>query len=239
MTTVPKNQDLRGTGVPPFKVRKSKYSEFKIHFSRSTTLQRDLMGTTKQEVLAAFKLFDKDGSGSLDAQEFKAILTRPGEAALSDEDAQAIINDFDTNGDGVLQFKEFVAAWSKLCGKIEANEEYQTDMYDRRVEPHKEAIARIFGKLDKDKSGDLSGAEVEEVISLYQGAKYDHDEFMGWYDTHGGNPNGTWDVKRSLVGTSRGARAARGGICTVYIRQHVHVTCTCTCVLDSPARYTL
>ena len=153
------------------------------------------MGSTKADILAAFKLFDKDGSGSLDASEFKAILTKPGETALSDEDAQAIINDFDTNGDGVLQFKEFVAAWSKLCGKIEANEEYQTDMYDRRVEPHKEAIARIFGKLDEDKSGDLSGAEVEEVISLYQGTKYDHDEFMGWYDTHGGNPDGTWDVK--------------------------------------------
>lgn len=53
---------------------------------------------------AAFAVFDKDGSGSLSAEELKAVLTRPGGgAALSDEEVRAIIDEFDANGDGELQ----------------------------------------------------------------------------------------------------------------------------------------
>ena len=56
------------------------------------------------ELTALFKKFDKDGSGSLSAEELKAVLTRPGGgAALSDEEVRAIIDEFDANGDGELQ----------------------------------------------------------------------------------------------------------------------------------------
>ena len=58
-------------------------------------------------VQAAFNVFDKDGSGALDAEEIKAIFMRPGGgAALSDEDAVAVIAEFDVNGDGMLQYDE-------------------------------------------------------------------------------------------------------------------------------------
>lgn len=148
----------------------------------------------QKDILAAFKLFDKDDSGALDAKEFAAILTRPGETALSEHDAAEIIKEFDANGDGVLQFKEFAKAWGKLVGQITENSDYTDDMYKRRIEPHLPAINRLFDKLDKDKNGDLSGDEVEEIITVYQGEAYNHDDFMSWYDSHGGNADGTWDV---------------------------------------------
>ena len=43
-----------------------------------------------------FTTFDRDGSGTLDAEELVAILTR-GASGLSLDDAKDIVNDFDDN----------------------------------------------------------------------------------------------------------------------------------------------
>ena len=68
-----------------------------------------------------FKTFDADGSGTLDAEELLAILTR-GSAGLSLEDAQEIVRDFDENMDGVLSVDEFVKAMNAVEGDEEAKE---------------------------------------------------------------------------------------------------------------------
>ena len=66
-------------------------------------------------VQAAFKLFDRDGSGSLSALELKAVLKRPGGGApLSDEEIGSIISEFDVNGDGELQYSEFESFWAPV-----------------------------------------------------------------------------------------------------------------------------
>ena len=58
----------------------------------------------------AFELFDTDGDGALSVEEMQAVLKRPGPQMLSDEDVQNVINDFDKNGDGVLQYADPVHA---------------------------------------------------------------------------------------------------------------------------------
>merc|ERR1719350_2371339 len=63
-------------------------------------LLQELEDEPYDKVLAAFKHFDKDGNGSLDAAELKAILTTMGDA-LTEEMA-------DQNGDGVIDYSEFV-----------------------------------------------------------------------------------------------------------------------------------
>ena len=56
----------------------------------------------------AFEAFDQDGSGAVTAEELMAILERPGGGApLAKESAQAIVNAFDKNADGKLQYEEF------------------------------------------------------------------------------------------------------------------------------------
>ena len=50
--------------------------------------------------------------GALSVEEIKAVLMRPGGGApISDAEAAALIAEFDTNGDGELQFEEFAAMW--------------------------------------------------------------------------------------------------------------------------------
>ena len=71
----------------------------------------------KPSLEEAFRVFDKDGSGSLSVAELQAVLTRPGGgAALSEDEVQEIIAEFDTNHDGELQFEEFVAFFASSQG---------------------------------------------------------------------------------------------------------------------------
>lgn len=50
----------------------------------------------------------RSSSGSLSRAEFKAILTRVTGQALSDEDAEHLLNHFDADGNGELSIDEFV-----------------------------------------------------------------------------------------------------------------------------------
>ena len=64
----------------------------------------------------AFKVFDADGSGTLDSAEMMKILTRESGdcAGMKIEDAKEIIEAFDKNGDGVLNLEEFIECMINL-----------------------------------------------------------------------------------------------------------------------------
>ena len=67
----------------------------------------------EKELRAAFNVFDTDGSGSLSVEELKAVLMRPsGAAPMTSAQVQQIIDEFDANGDGELQFEEFASWWA-------------------------------------------------------------------------------------------------------------------------------
>ena len=56
--------------------------------------------------------------GVLSVEELKTVLTRPvgGKRALSDKDVERLVQTFDKNGDGVLQYDEFAPLWADLSG---------------------------------------------------------------------------------------------------------------------------
>lgn len=66
---------------------------------------------TNDKLQLAFKLFDKDGNGSIEADEIKAVL---GDSKMTSEQIDDIINQVDENGDGSIQFDEFVHMMKKL-----------------------------------------------------------------------------------------------------------------------------
>jgi len=67
---------------------------------------------TDSRIKQAFKLFDKDNSGSIDATEIKKVLSQTGE--VSDEIIQEIIKEVDINGDGFISQEEFKITIKKL-----------------------------------------------------------------------------------------------------------------------------
>ena len=66
---------------------------------------RDLDQTV--EIREAFKIFDRDGNGYIDAKELKDVVTRMGEC-LTAEEADEFLREADTNEDGKLDYNEFL-----------------------------------------------------------------------------------------------------------------------------------
>jgi hypothetical protein len=64
-----------------------------------------------EELRAAFALFDRDGSGALNADEMRAVLSRPVGGKVSAEQVEKVIKQFDSNGDGQIQIDEFMNAF--------------------------------------------------------------------------------------------------------------------------------
>ncbi|XP_060752523.1 centrin-3 [Tachysurus vachellii] len=62
----------------------------------------------KEEVLKAFKLFDDDDSGKISLKNLRRVARELGED-MSDEELRAMIDEFDTDGDGEISQEEFVS----------------------------------------------------------------------------------------------------------------------------------
>ena len=82
------------------------YSEFVI----ASMNEKQLL--TNEKLQAAFKMFDKDGSGLISANEIKEVLGFG--KTMSEEAVNEVIKQVDENGDGEISFEEFSAMMKKL-----------------------------------------------------------------------------------------------------------------------------
>lgn len=61
----------------------------------------------EEELIEAFKVFDRDGNGLISAHELRFVMSTSGEQ-LTDEDIEEMIREADENGDGYIDYEEFV-----------------------------------------------------------------------------------------------------------------------------------
>eukprot|EP00828_Plagiopyla_frontata_P003878 TRINITY_DN112_c0_g1_i1.p1 TRINITY_DN112_c0_g1~~TRINITY_DN112_c0_g1_i1.p1 ORF type:complete len:225 (-),score=52.66 TRINITY_DN112_c0_g1_i1:190-864(-) len=62
---------------------------------------------TEEELIEAFKVFDRDGNGLISAAELRHVMTNLGEK-LTDEEVDEMIREADIDGDGQINYEEFV-----------------------------------------------------------------------------------------------------------------------------------
>eukprot|EP01071_Lankesteria_metandrocarpae_P002214 Lankesteria_metandrocarpae@DN2164_c0_g1_i1.p1 len=62
---------------------------------------------SEEELIEAFKVFDRDGNGFISAAELRHVMTNLGEK-LSDEEVDDMIREADVDGDGQINYEEFV-----------------------------------------------------------------------------------------------------------------------------------
>jgi calcium-dependent protein kinase len=81
------------------------YNEFVM---AATNRQKVL---NKEKLEATFKMFDKDGNGSISVEEIRSIL---GNNFTDQKALEAIVNEVDSNGDGEISLSEFKEIMSKI-----------------------------------------------------------------------------------------------------------------------------
>lgn len=96
----------------------------------------------------AFRLFDKSGTGVISARELgnlmKSLGQTPTEAELRD-----LVNEIDINGDGEIDFDEFVALMARQVTEHDAEEE----------------LREAFKIFDSNEDGFISALELKTVMT--------------------------------------------------------------------------
>lgn len=81
------------------------YSDFLEYYAKRFY---DPLRNEEQETREAFKMFDLNGDGYIDLQEFKTVMTNMGEESLSDAEFKEIIKHADIDFDGKVNYEEFI-----------------------------------------------------------------------------------------------------------------------------------
>ncbi|MBK8011704.1 MAG: EF-hand domain-containing protein [Deltaproteobacteria bacterium] len=69
------------------------------------------MAPETQELREVFEHFDRDGNGTIDPAELKALLEALG-GGFTDEEVRIGLKEIDRNGNGKIEFSEFARWWT-------------------------------------------------------------------------------------------------------------------------------
>ena len=96
----------------------------------------------------AFSLFDKDGDGSITCEELRTVMTSLGQNPTT-TDLQEMIQEVDSDGNGKIEFSEFLNMMAQKMSTRNFNDE----------------ALEAFNVLDKDGSGSISEAELRQIMN--------------------------------------------------------------------------
>ncbi|KAI1317264.1 hypothetical protein EDD11_008752 [Mortierella claussenii] len=127
----------------------------------------------------AFTSYDKNNDGRVDAQELSKLATTLGEKATKQE-LESVIQAFDTDGDGKLDYKEFAT-----------KEDFSQDELNK--------FQTVFTSSDNDHDGLIDIEELGKLVtSLNEHASTSQDELASTIKSFDTNNDGKLDYNEFL-----------------------------------------
>jgi len=101
-----------------------------------------------EEFREAFSMFDKNGDGTISSAELGTIMRSLGQNPTENE-LMDMINEVDIDGNGTIDFREFLNMMAKKVNKSDSEEE----------------LREAFRVFDKDGNGHISASELRTVMT--------------------------------------------------------------------------
>ncbi|XP_006819033.1 neo-calmodulin-like [Saccoglossus kowalevskii] len=117
---------------------------------QSAAMDDELSMEQIADLKEAFALFDKDGDGSITVKELGIVMRSLGQYPTEAE-LQDIVNEVDADGDGTIDFDEFIDMMTKRMKRL------------KDVDPIKE-LQETFRVFDKDNDGFISNEEIRHIM---------------------------------------------------------------------------
>merc|ERR1712172_220262 len=133
------------------KLRSDKILKMAEQWSEVLSGQQQQQLTEEQvaDFKEVFSLIDKNADGAITIKELGSAMRSMGQSP-TDEELQEMIKEVDSNGNGTIEFSEFL---SKMAGKMAFSPISEKEIYD------------AFRVFDKDGNGFISPAELRYVMS--------------------------------------------------------------------------
>ncbi|KAG0577069.1 hypothetical protein KC19_5G128500 [Ceratodon purpureus] len=131
-----------------------------------------------QELADSFRFFDRNGDGRISKEELGAVVRSLGQK-VSDADLEKLMCEVDTNGDGFIDFEEFMdlntramvadcsSVMPDVCSGIPAQSTGSSDA---------SAMLSAFNVFDVDKDGLISAEELHYVLAGFGDEKVSVDD---------------------------------------------------------------
>ena len=145
------------------------------------TLRRQLTEEQISEFKEAFTLFDKDGDGTITTKEFGTVLRSLGQNP-TEQELQEMINEVDADGNGEVDFDEFLTMMARKMKDTDSEEEIFDAFRTFDKEGNGYITASDVRQAMRDLGAMLSEAEVDEMMEIAKadsdGDRINYEEFV-------------------------------------------------------------
>ncbi|XP_025201126.1 neo-calmodulin-like [Melanaphis sacchari] len=142
-------------GTTPKPTSNEKPTAIQVHPQPIQPTDRNLVHVTKaqmKEFQEAFRLFDKDGDGSITKEELGRVMRSLGQFAR-EEELETMLQEVDIDGDGAFSFQEFVEIVYNMGGTAE-----------KTADQEEKELRDAFRVFDKHNRGYISASDLRAVL---------------------------------------------------------------------------